>query len=410
MSHILTKKQEEKNLQCSGLVREVGHRVKSISASTFSGPEVVAIQQGGNEIARRIWLSTYNSSTTEPETDNDVRLFMRQKYYEQKWLNREKLKEHAELVKALVRQMFTEDGVRRPRVPTPPLPTDHQNASTSYFPPQSKSPEKMSTRPSPQPSASWIEDNTPLAMTPGGQTVRQIPEKLKIIPHAERVSDKNQSPVPHSAPFAFGYGGGSFSIPSPSIQSGPTSPRSSASPVVSSVMNRAASQMTSPTFASNSFLSELAGLDSPPIVNKATYTGGILVPNSPTTSTPLSPSMNSPQTLQSSLSKPSIGSTPHTVKSENKSFTPVSAFDPYAALRDLTLSDHPNKSSSANQPTNASPYNYGKVGSQKPRPQSLQPQKSSTTNALWGEFTSADDSLSRSNAFSSLDPLAQWKK
>ncbi|RCH78956.1 hypothetical protein CU097_000699, partial [Rhizopus azygosporus] len=82
--------------RCSGLVREVGHRVKSISASKFSEPEVVALEHGGNEVARTIWLSTYNMSTPDPETDGDVRMFMRQKYYEQKWLDRKKGVEHAE--------------------------------------------------------------------------------------------------------------------------------------------------------------------------------------------------------------------------------------------------------------------------------------------------------------------------
>ncbi|OAD74795.1 hypothetical protein PHYBLDRAFT_93314, partial [Phycomyces blakesleeanus NRRL 1555(-)] len=68
------------------LSREVGHRVKSISASKFSGPEILSLQQGGNGIAQRIWLSKYKmTDSPEAESDNDVRLFMRQKYYEQKW-------------------------------------------------------------------------------------------------------------------------------------------------------------------------------------------------------------------------------------------------------------------------------------------------------------------------------------
>lgn len=60
--------------------REVGHRVKSISASKFSGAEVVALQQGGNQVARAIWLSNYGKDNVDPETDDEVRAFIRQKY------------------------------------------------------------------------------------------------------------------------------------------------------------------------------------------------------------------------------------------------------------------------------------------------------------------------------------------
>ncbi|RCH85055.1 ArfGAP with FG repeats 1 [Rhizopus stolonifer] len=128
--------------RCSGLVREVGHRVKSISASKFSGPEIVALEYGGNQVARTIWLSTYNNNLPEPETDGDVRLFMRQKYYEQKWLDRQKGIDHAEKVKCIITDMFKEDGTRK----------------------QSKRQSLDTTRPKIVPTQSWVDDNIPIGL------------------------------------------------------------------------------------------------------------------------------------------------------------------------------------------------------------------------------------------------------
>ncbi|KAI8334649.1 hypothetical protein BC941DRAFT_80239 [Chlamydoabsidia padenii] len=101
--------------RCSGLVREVGHRVKSISASKFSGPELVALELGGNGIAGRIWLSCgYNTTDTpEPESDGEVRAFMRQKYYEKKWLNRDLAVSNDQAIKQRINELFTEEGLPR---------------------------------------------------------------------------------------------------------------------------------------------------------------------------------------------------------------------------------------------------------------------------------------------------------
>ncbi|KAI8877311.1 Arf GTPase activating protein, partial [Backusella circina FSU 941] len=95
--------------RCSGLVREVGHRVKSISASKFTGPELMALEQGGNATARRIWLSHFSTHNgSEPENDSDVRSFMRQKYFEYKWLDREALYAHDKMVKEMIKSSFTD--------------------------------------------------------------------------------------------------------------------------------------------------------------------------------------------------------------------------------------------------------------------------------------------------------------
>ncbi|KAH8553986.1 hypothetical protein BGW37DRAFT_483052 [Umbelopsis sp. PMI_123] len=101
--------------RCSGLIREVGHRVKSLTASTFSGPETVALQNGGNAVAQSIWLGHYKGTAPEPESDSDVRWFMRQKYYESKWCDQKLLKSHMEKVQNEIKELFNADGQRRPQ-------------------------------------------------------------------------------------------------------------------------------------------------------------------------------------------------------------------------------------------------------------------------------------------------------
>lgn len=76
---------------CSGLHRKFpGHRVKSISLSTFTNDEVQAIEaSGGNEAARNLWLYHYRSSkdSPEPPADNLAKIeeFMKAVYIEGRW-------------------------------------------------------------------------------------------------------------------------------------------------------------------------------------------------------------------------------------------------------------------------------------------------------------------------------------
>ncbi|ORZ19972.1 hypothetical protein BCR41DRAFT_351070 [Lobosporangium transversale] len=74
--------------KCSGLHRELNHRVKSISASTFTPEEVSGLQKGGNGVAKSIWLATW-SWREYPEPDahevDEVRQFMRAKYVKKQW-------------------------------------------------------------------------------------------------------------------------------------------------------------------------------------------------------------------------------------------------------------------------------------------------------------------------------------
>lgn len=84
--------------------------MKSISASKFTGLELTALEHGGNGIAGKIWLSCgYNTvDTPEPESDGEVRAFMRQKYYDKKWLNRDLAISHDMFVKDRIRELYTE--------------------------------------------------------------------------------------------------------------------------------------------------------------------------------------------------------------------------------------------------------------------------------------------------------------
>ncbi|ORZ10125.1 hypothetical protein BCR42DRAFT_422786 [Absidia repens] len=140
--------------RCSGLIREVGHRVKSISTSKFSGPETTSLEMGGNAMGKRIWLHGYgnNGSTSGGddviESDYDVRLFMRQKYYDQRWLDKALWKEHSEKMNKVVMELYTEDGIRRSGLPggTRRLSSRIASPTTSNFalppppPPSSSTP------------------------------------------------------------------------------------------------------------------------------------------------------------------------------------------------------------------------------------------------------------------------------
>lgn len=78
---------------------------------------------GGNGVARKIWLSNYSTpNSPEPESDDDVRAFMRQKYYENKWLDRNLLLSHNQQIRHLISQSFTEDG--QPIKPSTKLATN----------------------------------------------------------------------------------------------------------------------------------------------------------------------------------------------------------------------------------------------------------------------------------------------
>ncbi|KAI8140155.1 hypothetical protein BJV82DRAFT_671925 [Fennellomyces sp. T-0311] len=376
--------------RCSGLVREVGHRVKSISASTFSGQEVVSLQQGGNEVARSIWLSNYRMDNTEPETDNDVRAFIRQKYYEHKWLDRDRLHAHTQQVRATIKEMFTEEGIRRKGARTPPLPGASSVAAVAPLPKPTRPASLQLTR-----SAWRPEVASPPAADP---PARREPMS------AREPSGSSQS--------------GGFALPPSSVPVTPTAtmdtPRRPSQPPPQQ------QQQQQPITPTSTIFSELAGLqpETSKSARRATYTGGILTPSTPgapsptmfqfpsllqaTTSSSAAPAVASPTTTATEPSDPF-----RLLRQQQQSPQPAKEEDdPYAALRGLTIS-------APARPKQQEPDIPSFHERQDSDEMSWTEFSTSTSDADFGDFASpappAPD-LKNSNAFGDLDPIAQIKR
>ena len=68
--------------------RELSHRVKGLSVSTFSQQEVDALKNIGNGGARKIWLANYKESDFGPpdrKDTNRAKEFMCLRYLIKKW-------------------------------------------------------------------------------------------------------------------------------------------------------------------------------------------------------------------------------------------------------------------------------------------------------------------------------------
>ncbi|XP_053414027.1 arf-GAP domain and FG repeat-containing protein 2 isoform X2 [Nycticebus coucang] len=75
---------------CSGLLRGLNppHRVKSISMTTFTEPEVIFLQSRGNEVCRKIWLGLFDARTSLIPDSRDpqkVKEFLQEKYEKKRW-------------------------------------------------------------------------------------------------------------------------------------------------------------------------------------------------------------------------------------------------------------------------------------------------------------------------------------
>ncbi len=72
----------------SGLIRNFGQRIKSISASLFTTEEIANLTAGGNQAAERVYLATYAPEYYPFPSQHDsfgLREFMRLKYEKLKW-------------------------------------------------------------------------------------------------------------------------------------------------------------------------------------------------------------------------------------------------------------------------------------------------------------------------------------
>lgn len=75
-------------MTCSGIHREFTHRVKSVSMSKFTSPEVEALQKGGNQRAREIYLKSWDpQSQWLPSNSNvdKVREFIKAVYVDKRY-------------------------------------------------------------------------------------------------------------------------------------------------------------------------------------------------------------------------------------------------------------------------------------------------------------------------------------
>ncbi len=68
---------------CSGIHRELQHRVKSVGMSTFSTDEIKAIDKAGNAVARTTWMARWvegQDMPIPPEGDESkIRSFVKAK-------------------------------------------------------------------------------------------------------------------------------------------------------------------------------------------------------------------------------------------------------------------------------------------------------------------------------------------
>ncbi|KAJ1558897.1 ArfGAP with FG repeats 1 [Nowakowskiella sp. JEL0078] len=74
--------------RCGGLIREFGHRVKSVYASLFTPQEIEFISNGGNARAKELWMAKWSNKIFPIPDVNDtvgVRDFMRFKYEQKRW-------------------------------------------------------------------------------------------------------------------------------------------------------------------------------------------------------------------------------------------------------------------------------------------------------------------------------------
>ncbi|GLT95436.1 hypothetical protein SLE2022_131180 [Rubroshorea leprosula] len=75
-------------MTCSGIHREFTHRVKSVSMSKFSSQEVEALQNGGNQRAREIYLKDWDMQTQRlPSSSNadKIREFIKNVYVDRRY-------------------------------------------------------------------------------------------------------------------------------------------------------------------------------------------------------------------------------------------------------------------------------------------------------------------------------------
>ena len=80
---------------CSGIHREFQHRAVGVSMSKFTMEQVKALDEGGNKVAKKLWMSRWDANEfPEPENHDipKIREFIRKKYIEKQWYKKKKSK------------------------------------------------------------------------------------------------------------------------------------------------------------------------------------------------------------------------------------------------------------------------------------------------------------------------------
>ena len=78
--------------RCSGIMRDFSFRIKSISASTFTGDEVEALRRSGNEAARRLYLARWSADKRPMPQCGDVvngKAWIREVLVDKRWYDAE---------------------------------------------------------------------------------------------------------------------------------------------------------------------------------------------------------------------------------------------------------------------------------------------------------------------------------
>ncbi|ORY95015.1 hypothetical protein BCR43DRAFT_494992 [Syncephalastrum racemosum] len=318
----------------------------------------------------------------EPSSDADVRGFMRQKYYEQKWLDHDKLRSHTERVRKLYQSLFDEEGLRRPGAKDPPVPgmptttpsrpASLQLSQSAWLPKPPASPAATTTTFQTPPPSSPVPTSAssptkfaprpPLSAPP---LEAQFKDLLSLDEEAAPQPTSNHAARAPSTPTP---------APPPSV---PTSPH-----------NNTSSNRNS----TNSIFAELAGLEPS---RRATYSGGILTPTTP----------NQPSSSHTLFSKPIPAAQPSPPKSSEP--------DPYAALRNLpkAAASPPPAQFSYDADFDDEPFS-DRRGSDEFSWTEFSASTSTTTDSLAQQQQQQQQHQKPIGAelFSDLDPIAQMKR
>mmetsp|Transcript_28449 Transcript_28449/g.69352 ORF Transcript_28449/g.69352 Transcript_28449/m.69352 type:complete len:500 (+) Transcript_28449:187-1686(+) len=76
---------------CAGIHREFSHTVKSITMATFTPPEVDALKEGANGVAKKYWRAKWAERKCPTPSSSDaeaVREFIRKTYVEKTWVKK----------------------------------------------------------------------------------------------------------------------------------------------------------------------------------------------------------------------------------------------------------------------------------------------------------------------------------